>query len=244
MAQAVHFQATVEDVLWHDPDVASFLLRAHRRLPRFTPGQFVHLSVDPFDGRGFWPESRAFSVANAVSDRTTLRLTVSRKGPYTNRILSELQVGTVVWAKGPYGEFTVGLGADCPTVVLLAGGTGITPFCAFMDAALESRVLPVRNAILHYGAQSAALLVYRELADRCEREIAGFRAHYYVETPAADAAVRTGRLDLDRIVEATPDPGSAAFYLSGPASMIQSFRHRLTTAHRVPDRQVLIDAWE
>ena len=242
----MHFRATVERVDDHGDGVVSYTLRADRRLPRFVPGQFVHLALDRYDPAGFWPESRVFSVANSVADRFSIQLTVSRKGPYTTRIVEQLEPGTVVWAKGPYGDFAVGAAAGARDAVLVAGGTGITPFCAFMDAAISAGRLPVESATLHYGARTPELLIYRELADRCAAAVPGFSVRYYAEGNVADAdpAITAGSLDIARIVAETVRPSETAFYLSGPQGMIRSFQGRLITDHGVDPSRVLIDAWE
>jgi len=246
MAQPVRFQATIEQVIRHTPDVVSYRLCARKRLPRFTPGQFIHLTVEDFDPASFWPESRVFSVANAVADRHTVELTISRQGVYTSRILDRLQQGDEVWAKGPYGEFTIDASHGYRRAVLIAGGTGITPFCAFMDAALTQGSLPIDQVVLHYGARTPDLLIYRALADRCAAKLSGFQVRYYAEHQAggAELSVRTGWIDLAGIMASTVNAAGTAFFLSGPRVMIDSFRTGLIHAYRLPLAQVLIDAWE
>jgi ferredoxin-NADP reductase len=244
--QPIHFTATVEQVKRHDKNVATYRMRADRRLPRFIPGQFIHLSVHEYDYAGFWPESRVFSVANAVSDRQTIEITVSRQGRYTGRILDEVQVGSMLWGKGPYGQFSVDGSRGHGRTVLVAGGTGITPFCAFMDAALANGKLAPRETILHYGARAPELLIYRSLADECAVRVPGFQVFYYSEHGSAenDPAVHAGALDIDRVVARTIGARDAAYYLSGPRSMIDTFQARLLSFHCMSQEQVLIDAWE
>ncbi|MBK8637466.1 MAG: FAD-dependent oxidoreductase [Chromatiaceae bacterium] len=242
----IRFQATVDQAIRHTPNVATYRLRSEKRLPRFTPGQFIHLSVEPFDPAGFWPDSRVFSVANAVADRHTVELTISRQGAYTSNILDRLQSGDQVWAKGPYGDFTIDASHGYPRAVLIAGGTGITPFCAFMDAALSTGALPIKQATLHYGAQTPDLLIYRHLADRCAAEVPGFQVRYYAEQGAdgTDNRIHPGRIDLAAILRDCADANSTAFYLSGPKPMIETVRNCLTTDYNLAPKQVLIDAWE
>ena len=246
MAQPLRFQATVEQVTRHTPNVVTYHLRSVKRLPRFAPGQFIHLTVEPFDPASFWPESRVFSVANAVADRRTVELTISRQGAYTRKILDQLRQGDQVWAKGPYGDFAIDATQGYRHAVLIAGGTGITPFCAFMDAALSQGMLPIEQATLHYGAQTPDLLIYRELADRCAAEVAGFQVRYYAERRSHEAGpqIHNSRIDLAHIMANTDKPESAAFYLSGPKSMIEAFRVALTGTYGLAPTQVLIDAWE
>jgi NAD(P)H-flavin reductase len=49
MAQPVHFRAVVDRIQRHTPNVATYWLRSDKRLPRFLPGQFIHLTLDDYD---------------------------------------------------------------------------------------------------------------------------------------------------------------------------------------------------
>lgn len=183
---------------------------------------------------------------NAVADRRTVELTISRQGAYTRRILDQLQPGDPVWAKGPYGDFIIDARHGYPRAVLIAGGTGITPFCAFMDAALAQGTLPL-DAALHDGAQTPELLIYKGLAERCTAGVLGFRAFYYAERQAnrlADSAVQAGCIDLANIMANTGQTEATAFYLSGPKAMINTFRAKLVDDYHLSEQQVFIDAWE
>lgn len=246
MAQPIRFKACVDEVHLHTPDVASFKLRAEQRLPRFKPGQFIHLTMDDYDPANFWPESRVFSVANAVADRRSVELTISRQGEYTSRILDTLIVGDSLWAKGPYGEFTIDGEHGYRRAILIAGGTGITPFCAFMDAALKESALPVDEVVLHYGAQTPDLLIYRALSDRCAVELPGFKVQYYAEEMLSDddPSIQRGRLALAKIIANAGPLDDSALFLSGPKAMITGFQATLTTTYGLSPEQVLVDAWE
>ncbi|MFC1680367.1 ferredoxin--NADP reductase [Pseudomonadota bacterium] len=246
MAQPIRFQATVEKVTRHTSNVVTYRLQADKRLPRFTPGQFIHLTLELFDPSSFWPESRVFSVANAVADRRTVELTISRQGAYTSKLLDQLQQGVTVWAKGPYGDFSIDASQGYRRAVLIAGGTGITPFCAFMDATLSQGTLPIEQARLYYGAQTPELLIYRALADHCAAEIAGFQVRYYAEHASDQAGdvVRPGRIDLSEIMRDCIEIENTAFFVSGPKPMIETFHDSLSSTYNLSPEQVLIDAWE
>lgn len=244
MGTPSRFEATVANVIRHGPNVASYLLAVQGRRIRFKPGQFVHLTLETYDPSLHWPESRAFSIASGPSSGERLRLTISRQGAYTSRILDEVEEGRTLWLKGPYGEFTVAPREGTERVVLVAGGTGITPFCAYMEEEVlrpEKHVVPV---VLHYGARSPDLLVYRDLADRCAAAVTGFSVRYYLETPNGFPRAIRGRLDIDRIVGEQAAPGRCLYYLSGPKPMISAFSCRLRRDLRVPEDRVLIDAWD
>ena len=243
MSQAIHFWAVVEDVVRHSTDMASYRLHAKQKLPRVRPGQFIQLSIEPYVAGSFWPESRAFSIANAVADRHTLDLTISRQGTYTSRILKEVKAGATVWGKGPYGEFCIDRSMG-GSAILIAGGSGITPFCAIMDAALTGGTLSMDSVKLYYGARSTSLLVHRPLADRCAARFPGFQVKYFAEMIEEPGDVRQGPIDLNEILAASqPEPGTK-FFLSGPRKMIDAFRQRLVCEFGIPNDCVLSDDWE
>ena len=228
----------------HSADVATFELAWTGPRLRFRPGQFVHVALDPYDPSRHWPESRVFSIASAPSDPHGMRLTVSRQGRFTSRLLDEVGCGRTLWCKGPYGEFEVRASDLDAPVVLVAGGTGITPFCAFMEEAIqrpESAVAPVR---LFYGARTAALLPYARLAERCAAALPRFEAQLFAEEGPLPAGVAQGRLDIRRIAAAADEHPRTRFYLSGPPVMIAAFGTHLREVRGVPPEQVIIDAWE
>ena len=97
----------VKEVVNHGERVYSIFLIPDSPAPRFLPGQFLHLALDPYIPGDFWPESRVFSIASAPSERHLLRLTYAVKGQFTSRMEAELCPGREVWLKLPYGEFTI-----------------------------------------------------------------------------------------------------------------------------------------
>ena len=243
MTTAVRFPATVTRIDRFGPDVATYHLTYTGRRLRFTPGQFLHLALNDYDPSRHWPDSRPLSIASG-SASDTLRLTISRQGGFSRRVLDEVKIGDRLWLKGPYGELVVAPQQPGDRIILIAGGTGITPFCAFMEDLLSSSLARRNSVTLYYGARVPELLVYRELADRCAREVAGFSVVYYVEATERPTWVVGGRLDMDRIAADQDDPQKCLFYLSGPKLMIDAFSTRLKSHHRIAPERVLVDAWE
>jgi ferredoxin-NADP reductase len=228
----------------HSPDLATLHMAWMGRRLRFRAGQFVHVALDPYDPSSHWPESRVFSIASAPSFAHGMRLTISRKGAFTSRLLDEVEVGRTLWCKGPYGDFEIQAGDPDVPVVLVAGGTGITPFCAFMEEALEhpeNVAAPVR---LYYGARGADLLIYRKLTERCAAELGRFEARLFAEEGPSSPGVAPGRLDIRRIADEAAVAPATRFYLSGPPAMISAFDTYLREARGVPRESVLMDAWE
>jgi ferredoxin-NADP reductase len=199
-------------------------------VPRFTPGQFLHLALDPYEPDGFWPHSRVFSIASSPQERNRLTITYAVKGVFTTRMERELTVGSTAWVKLPYGEFVVDPARDA---VLFAGGTGITAFTAFLGSLAPERAARV---LLFYGARTPDLFVYGPLAAARAREVPSLTCHLVCEATH-------GRLDVDTAwpaIESLEDP---VFYLSGPPPMLTALTAQLR-GRGVSLDFIRIDAWE
>jgi len=231
----------VESLLRHGERVYTVFLRPERQVPRFRPGQFLHLALDAYDPSGFWPESRAFSIASRPAERDLLRITYSVRGRFTERMEHELAEGAEVWVKLPYGHFVVA--GD--NVVLFAGGTGITPFTAFLESAAAEGG---KSIVLAYGARTSALLVYRELIERCASAAPALDVSYFVES-GSDAGSSdgtppfVGRVAVAPVWAKVVRPFEARYYIAGPPAMIQTISAELG-ARGVSEEQVHVDAWE
>lgn len=236
MAQPIKLRARIDCIERHARDVRSFTLVTERPVPRFRPGQFLHLAIDPFDPSQHWPESRVFSIASPPDDRQRLRITVSALGNFTRRMM-ELEEGAQVWVKLPYGDFVIESN-DAPTI-LVAGGTGITPFVSFIAGTTATG--PIR---VLYGARRPDLLIYRGVLEQAATRLPNLAWEAFVEEGAGPNE-RSGRLTPEAALEAarTLPGGVARFYISGPPAMLAAFRHGLNQAGVTPER-VRTDAWD
>lgn len=230
----------VAQVIDHGGQVYSLELIPERPAPRFQPGQFLHLAIDPYEPGGFWPDSRVFSIASSPEDRHNLRITYSVRGKYTARMEEEIKPGKQVWVKLPYGEFVIH--RDRPAV-LFAGGTGVTAFTAFIESL---PVQPDQCVTLFYGARNRDLLIYRHLIDAVAHRCPYLIPHYYIELSAFPKTLSLreveGRLSVSDAWHQIENPLDAYYYLSGPPLMISSLKQELLTKG-VAERFIFIDAW-
>lgn len=245
MAVVQKLECKVEALIPHGEHVYTVTLRAERLFPRFRPGQFLHLALDPYDASSVWPDSRAFSIASSPSDRECLRISYSVRGKFTARMETELAEGRRVWVKLPYGDFVVDSEDD---LVLLAGGTGITAFAAFLES-LEPD--DARHLCLAYGARRESLLIYRELVSRRVATLPSAQVAYFIEQSGPEftsvtgerETVEVGRLSVAAIWPRIRKPRQAAYYIAGPPAMLQAVSSELR--ERGVDAAVIkTDAWE
>lgn len=231
--------ARIETATKHSEDVCTLILQPDEPVPGFRPGQFLHLALDPYDSSGRWPESRVFSIANSPTRSSKIRITFSAQGNFTQRMLREAVAGAMVWLKLPYGSFT--LEDNGRPKVLIAGGTGITPFVSFLEYAVDTKA---RSPIyLFYGVRSPRRIIYGDLIEECRRDVERFVPTVFVEDGSeGDPAYRTGRLDIGQIVAELTQEKSADYYLSGPFEMVQSFKSALLL-RSIEASRIFIDDW-
>jgi ferredoxin-NADP reductase len=234
----------VERVIDHGSRVYTLELVPEKSLPAFRPGQFLHLALDEYDPAGFWPESRAFSIASSPAQRDRLRISYSVVGKFTTRMEQELQVGSGVWVKLPYGEFIVD---NAATTALFAGGTGITAFVAFIESLAPRQG---EDVYLFYGARTCDLLIYREAIRGVACSAPQLHPVFYVESPEGaglpsvdELPLKKGRLSVSDAWTFFPSPLAMTCYLSGPPQMIAALSDDLR-GRGLPAGQIRIDAWE
>jgi len=148
-----------------------------------------------------------------------------------------LRAGLTVWVKLPYGSFVVQQATDA---VLIAGGTGITAFLAFI-----ARLTPAypHQVVLLLGARRQELLLNRDAIEAQRRQVPRFRAFYFAEDLAVETdGIRPGRVQLRVLKECDLQP-SALYYLAGPPAMLEAFTAALT-GQGIPAEQLRVDAWE
>jgi ferredoxin-NADP reductase len=214
----------------HGEHVYTVELEPTTAVPRFKPGQFLHLALDESQPGGFWPESRVFSIASSPQDRDRLAITYAVKGAFTTRMERELATGGSAWVKLPYGDFVVDSTRDA---VLFAGGTGITAFTAFLGSL---RPIGAQRVALFYGAQTPNLFAYGDFAASRAAEVSRLGVHLVCEATG-------GRLSVVRAWPMVAALDHPTFYLSGPPAMLTA----LTTQLRergVAEADIRTDAWQ
>ena len=221
---------TVRHVIDHGEHVYTVELAPSTVVPSFKPGQFLHLALDPYDGTGFWPESRVFSIASSPRVKDSLEITYAVKGPFTRRMEREVVSGNTVWVKLPYGEFVIDPAKD---TVLFAGGTGVTAFTAFLQSLTPEH--PSRVLLL-YGARTPDLFVYGSLAKVRADAVRSLTCFLVSEETQ-------GRLEVNAAWTAIASLTNPLFYLSGPPAMITALTNQLVARDVCPEA-IRIDAWE
>jgi NAD(P)H-flavin reductase len=119
----------------------------------FAPGQFIQLSV-PAGGEA------PISLASPPADAGSMELCVRRVGHVTS-MLHELDVGSRLGVRGPFGNGFPVTAWQGKNILLLAGGLGIAPLRSLLYFLLQHRD-EFGELTLMYGAREPSAILFKE----------------------------------------------------------------------------------
>lgn len=111
-------------------------------------GQFAFVTFDKKEG------AHPFTIASADQNNGQLTFQIKALGDYTNRLSNTLKPGQSLTLEGPYGCFNRSRHDRNARQVWIAGGIGITPFLAWLEALQTQPDAAVAD--LHYCVRDAA----------------------------------------------------------------------------------------
>lgn len=144
-----------------------------------------------------------------------LRLSAKGVGDFTKK-LGELEPGTPVMIDGPHGIFTAER-VQGERVLLIAGGSGVTPLRAMLPELLAAGKEVV---MLFSNTNEDEAMLLGELQD-LERNHRNFKL-LLIWSDDAKAAGEHGRLDVTMIKRLVSDVASREAYLCGPPPMMDA----------------------
>lgn len=218
------------------PTIHEFLFKPTHKL-KFKPGQYIELTLPHAhaDDRGV---RRVFSIASRPgAEYLRLGLVVPEAGHSTfKQALVNLEPGTIVKATQIGGSFTLP-SRQRKSIVLIAGGIGITPFRAMLDDLIEKG--EKRQITLFYAVRRQELAVYRDIISQAIRTI-GLDVVVVASEPAAGWTGETGRLTVEMMAKYTPDLAESKIYISGPNAMVQDIQRDLRR-YSISARNIVTD---
>lgn len=191
--------------------------RGTSSLAYFASGQYVTVFLE-INGLKV---TRAYSLSSApyesLGENGYYQITVksAKDGLVSNYILDSWQVGTEVTIAAPEGNFDyVGL-RDAPTVVGIAGGSGITPFLSFAKAIAHGD--ENFNFVLLYGSRDKASILFKDEFDSLEKQSDKIKIVHVLSNEEAEG-FEHGFITADLIQKYAPQSPYSVF-LCGPQAM-------------------------
>lgn len=203
---------------------------------QYLPGQFLTLSLQPQSKL----VRRSYTIASSPTQRDYVEITVKREdmGEVSRYLHDRVSEGTTLEIAAPSGRFTF-TGEDSRSIVLIAGGVGITPMMSVLRY-LTDRAW--RGDIhLFYGCRETAEFIFR---DEIEYRRKRFPNLHVVLTVSREqhpqSGVLKGRVDGALLSSHVPELQSARVHVCGPNAMMTSVERALLDLG-LPPNQVLTE---
>jgi ferredoxin-NADP reductase len=197
----------------------------------FKAGQFFTLHV-PIGGEVL---KRAYSASSSALDPQRVAVTIKRvaDGRVSRHLVGHAHEGDPIDVLGPSGSFGPAPADGPRLLVLVGGGSGITPLCSIARTLLVSE--PATSIALVYGNGGPEDVILKDALDALAAEHGPrFRVRHVFERPPAGWSGGTGLLDGAALTRelAALDLGdaelpSADYFLCGPGPMMAAARAML-----------------
>ena len=196
---------------------------------QFKAGQFINLMlIDPpeTDAKG---NRRTFSLASAPHEQHLMVATRMRDTAF-KRVLKTMPYGTAVKMQGPFGSLTLQESAK-RSVVMLAGGIGITPFRSIILQANQD--LHTQPLLLFYSNRRPADGPFLEELRNLEKTNSNYRfIGTITQSEEKDQTWlgETGPIKKDMLAKYVGDLKASVYYLAGPEGMVAAMQKMLNEA--------------
>jgi ferredoxin-NADP reductase len=223
---ADHFQLRLVDSVMLAPAVRHLVFERVDGLPlAFQPGQFLQVHFHYDDGTA---TKRSYSVAtigDGSSPVQRIEIAVSYvEGGTATKLLGELPHGGVIDASGPYGRFCLHATDTLTRYLLLATGTGVTPYRAMLPQIESLLASGEREVVLLYGARNEGELLYGEEFEAFAQSHPGFIFHGCLSRQARTTPRTTDRSGhvQNVLAELGPSAERDIAYLCGNPNMVDA----------------------
>lgn len=194
--------------------------------PTYLPGQYLEWTLPHphADSRG---NRRYFTIASSPTE-SEIKLGVRTNTPPSSykHALAELKEGSILVASQLAGDFTLPKNKE-EKLVFIAGGIGITPFRSMLKYLLDTN--EKRDIVVLYANKVEEEIAYKELFTEIQQTL-GIKIIPILsdkENVPSTWTGKVGRIDESMLREEIPDYQTRTFYLSGPISMVNTYKQLL-----------------
>lgn len=181
--------------------------------------------------------NRSYSISSSPTQREYVDLTVRRepRGAVSRHVVDLLKVGDPIEAGGPVGRFTFS-GTEADSIVLIAGGVGITPMMSIARY-LTERAWP-GEIFLIYACRAPNDFIFKDELDALQ--VRNSKLHVTVVMSRAEGTDwkgPRGHLTKKLLTQAIPHLSSRRVHLCGPPPLMDAAKAILAELG-VPAEQV------
>lgn len=200
---------------------------------RFTPkketqwiaGQFMQYYIDDTaqDDRG---NDRYFTISSAPFEKDiflTTRFVLDKGSSFKNKLYS-MNIGDIIDAEGPFGNFILENPSENNHYIFIAGGIGITPFRSILLNLKDHDKLKNTDISLLYSNRNDEF-VYKDLLDELQLQV----------------LYSTNSIDKGILENNIKDSNNDIFYLSGPEGFVKYIKEILKNDLMVNNANIKFD---
>ncbi|EGR3255353.1 flavodoxin [Vibrio parahaemolyticus] len=199
--------------LWLEPSKGS--------LPNYLPGQHLPIEVD-INGKKI---GRRYTLSSSPSRPGRYAISVKRitGGRVSNALLDNLQVGDVLEAENPDGQFHLKT-HDAQPLLLLSAGSGVTPMLSMVRYLADHNQL--NDVVFYHQCRTEQDIPCRSELEQLKHEHSGLEVKICLTQPAVDWFGLKGRLSLSHIKQ-IKDVEQRQVFVCGPDGFMQKAKNLL-----------------
>lgn len=196
----------------------TFVLKSKdgKALPYFRAGMYINLKLNLDGSQVTRSYSLCSSPKKALDGKYAITVRSNPGGFVADRLLAELKVGDEVISSCPQGFFYYEDLRDCPTVIGLAGGSGITPFLSMAEAIADGT--EDFNLVLLFGSRDEGNILFKEELDEIAKKTDKFKA-VHVLSDVETEGYEHGFITAEMIKKYAPEGEEFSVFLCGPEGM-------------------------
>lgn len=212
-------QLSVAGIIRQTSDVQTFRFAAPDGGPlpfQHQPGQYLVISP-MIKGKKL---NRPYTISSSPAQPGYCEITVKREemGLVSRHLHDKLREGDTVNISAPTGRFIFD-GSQASSVVLIAGGVGITPLMAI------ARYLTDKNwkgdIYFAYAAKTPKDIIYRQELDDLKARFPNLHLHITLSrAEGSDWTGYKGRVSAEFLMKCIPELSTRLVYICGPAAMM------------------------
>ncbi|WP_321284922.1 hybrid-cluster NAD(P)-dependent oxidoreductase [uncultured Vibrio sp.] len=203
-------------------DFVTFWLEPSKgQLPNYLPGQHLPIDIE-VDGKKI---GRRYTLSSSPSRLGRYAISVKRisGGRVSNALLDNLQVGDVLEAENPDGEFHL-KPHHTQRLLLLSAGSGVTPMLSMVRYLADHKQLD--DVVFYHQCRTEKDIPCRAELEQLKREHPGLEVKFCLTQPAIDWFGLKGRLSLSHIKQ-IKDAEQRQVFVCGPDGFMQKAKNLL-----------------
>lgn len=214
----------------------------------YEPGQFINVTLRIGD----MPVTRSYSLSSCPDEDVSPSITVKRVngGQMSNFIIDNAANIGKWYIEGPYGNFTPSSSTYASQhVILMAGGSGITPLFSIARTVL-TRSADVKVTLI-YCSRSLDDMIFRKSIETLPEKFKGrFNSYHVLSQPGdvielSSGTVIKGRLNkliCKKLIKQAVDNlhNGVEYFICGP-SQLMKMKKNILEAMQIPDEHIYLE---